>query len=373
MLIALVLPLVGLLALAGSAAVSHAQSGPAAKGPRLGPLEQMRAKINENVVTIVSGNPNGGYLGIAYDIAAVTDDGDNLRVLPIVGKGAAQNVRDILFLRGIDMGLVNTVTLSHFKEDPVLGDAVTRNMVYITRLFEDELHILARPEIKTLKDLEGKAVNFSDAGSGAQLAAQRMFAAHNMRVTEVNMGQADAIERMKRNEIYATICTCLKPLRPYSTVPKETGFHLLPIPYEGHFMEDYLPAEFTHADYPNLIPEGQKIEGVAVPTLLMAFNWPGDHGRHQRLARFVDAFFTKFPEIQKPPRHPRWKNVNLAATMDGWTRFQPAQEWLDRMASGSRQPPTRTGSTAPAGGAAAAMNEALFKEFLEWRRKRGNN
>jgi len=105
----------------------------------------------------------------------------------------------------------------------------------------------------------------------------------------------------------------------------------------------------------------------------MAFNWPGDHGRHQRLARFVDAFFTKFPEIQKPPRHPRWKNVNLAATMDGWTRFQPAQEWLDRMASGSRQPPTRTGSTAPAGGAAAAMNEALFKEFLEWRRKRGNN
>ncbi len=366
----LALPLAGLLAIAGGAGDAFAQSGAAAKGPRLGPLEQLRAQINENVVTIVSGNPNGGYLGIAYDIAAVTDDGDNLRVLPIVGKGAAQNVRDILFLRGIDMGLVNTVTLSHFKDDPVLGEAVTRNMVYITRLFEDELHILVRPEIKTLKDLEGKAVNFSDAGSGAQLAARRMFAAHGMKVTEVNMGQGDAIEQMKRNEVFATICTCLKPLRPYATVPKELGFRLLPIAYEGHFMEDYLPAEFTHADYPNLIPEGQKVDGVAVPTLLMAFNWPGDHGRHQRLAKFVDAFFTRFPEIQKPPRHPRWKNVNLAATMDGWTRFQPAQEWLDRMAAG-RQVPTRTGATTPTGG--TAMNEALFKEFLEWRRKRGNN
>jgi len=353
---------------------SYAQTGQPTKGQqRLGPLEQMRSRINENVVTIISGNPNGGYLGIAYDIAAVTDDGDNLRVLPIVGKGAVQNVRDILFLRGIDMGLVNTVTLSHFKDDPQLGEHVTRNMVYITRLFEDELHILARPEIKTFKDLEGKRINFSDAGSGAQLAAQRLFAAHKMNVTEVNMGQGDAIERMKRNEVDATLCTCLKPLRPYATVPKELGFRLLHIPYEGHFLEDYLPAEFTHADYPNLIPEGEKVETVAVPTMLMAFNWPGDHGRHQRLARFVDAFFTKFPEIQKPPRHPRWKNVNLAARMEGWTRFQPAQDWVDRVAAG-RPGATTTGSaTQPAGGTNAAMSETLFKEFMEWRRKRGSN
>lgn len=370
---ALALPIAGLLALAGlttGALAQSAQKAAPAKGPRLGPLEQMRAQINENVVTIVSGNPNGGYLGIAYDIAAVTDDGDNLRVLPIVGKGAAQNVRDILFLKGIDMGLVNTVTLSHFKEDPQLGEYVARNMVYITRLFEDELHILVRPEIKSLKDLEGKAVNFSDAGSGAQLAAQRMFAAHNMKVTEVNMGQADAIERMKRGEVYATICTCLKPLRPYATVPKELGFRLLPIAYEGHFLEDYLPAEFTHADYPNLVPEGQKVEGVAVPTLLMAYNWAGDHGRYQRLAKFVDAFFTRFPDIQKPPRHPRWKNVNLAATMDGWTRFGPAQEWIDRVAASKPRTTTTGSTTPPPGGANAAMNEALFKEFLEWRRKR---
>ena len=230
--IARILPIAGFLAFASPAIEVHAQSAskaPFAKGTRFGPLEQMRAQINENVVTIISGNPNGGYLGIAYDIAAVTDDGDNLRVLPIVGKGAVQNVRDILFLKGIDMGLVNTVTLSHFKDDPQIGQYVVRNMVYITRLFEDELHILVRPAIKSVKDLEGKRINFSDAGSGAQLAAQRMFAALGMKVTEVNMGQADAIERMKRSEVDATICTCLKPLRPYAAVPKEFGFRLLPV------------------------------------------------------------------------------------------------------------------------------------------------
>lgn len=369
------LMLTGVLGLLGPAADVQAQSAfsaPAGKGVRVSPLEQMRARINENVVTIISGNPNGGYLGIAYDIAAVTDDGDNLRVLPIVGKGAVQNVRDILFMRGVDMGLVNTVTLSHFKDDPQLGPHVTRNMVYITRLFEDELHILVRPEIKSFQDLAGKRINFSDAGSGAQLAAQRIFAAHKMNVTEANMGQADAIERMKRNELDATLCTCLKPLRPYAAVPKELGFRLLEIPYEGHFQEDYLPAEFTHADYPNLIPEGEKIDTVAVPTLLMAFNWPGDHARHQRLARFVDAFFTKFPDMQKPPRHPRWKSVNLAAAIDGWTRFAPAQEWVSRNAERSTTLPT-TGRLLPSSGNAATSpnEEALFKEFLEWRRRTG--
>jgi TRAP transporter TAXI family solute receptor len=368
--------LAGIVSIAGGTTGAEAQvtsKGVAGKAARLGPLEALRSQINENVVTIISGNPNGGYLGIAYDIAAVTDDGDNLRVLPIVGKGAVQNVRDILFLKGIDMGLVNTVTLSHFRDDPQLGQYVSRNMVYITRLFEDELHILARPEIKTFKDLEGKRINFSDAGSGAQLAAQRMFAAHGMKVTEVNMGQGDAIEGMKRNQIDATVCTCLKPLRPYAAVPKELGFKLLEIPFEGHFQADYLPTEFTHQDYPNLIPEGQKIDTVAVPTMLMAFNWPGDHERHRRLTRFVEAFFSRFPEIQKPPRHPRWKNINLASTVEGWTRFAPAQAWVDRMAAAAPAPAGSSSAEAvQKGPREGATDEALlFKQFLEWRRRQG--
>lgn len=373
---AYVFALLAIATVTGVTTDAHAQAiskGAAAKASRLGPLEALRSKINENVVTIISGNPNGGYLGIAYDIAAVTDDGDNLRVLPIVGKGAVQNVRDILFLKGIDMGLVNTVTLSHFRDDPQLGQYVSRNMVYITRLFEDELHILARPEIKTFKDLEGKRINFSDAGSGAQLAAQRMFAAHGMKVTEVNMGQGDAIERMKRNEIDATVCTCLKPLRPYAAVPKELGFRLLEIPFEGHFQADYLPTEFTHQDYPNLIPEGSKVETVAVPTMLMAYNWPGDHERHRRLTRFVEAFFSRFPEIQKPPRHPRWKNINLASTVEGWARFAPAQAWVDKMAAAAPEPagPSSAGATQKAEREGAADEAQLFKQFLEWRRKQG--
>jgi uncharacterized protein len=369
-----------LVGLSCATAQGTSGKGPA---PKNSVFDQWRAKVNENTVSIVSGNPNGGYLGIAYDISAAIDDGDNMRVLPIVGKGAVQNVKDVLFLKGVDMGLANTVTLSHFRDDPELGRYVSRQMVYITRLFEDELHILVRPEIKTFKDLEGKRINFSDAGSGAQLAAQRMFKAFGMNVTEVNMGQADAIEKMKNNEVDATLCTCLKPLRPYQQVAAAAGFKLLEVPFEGPLEQDYVPATFSHEDYPNLIPKGETVQTVAVPTALVAYNWPADHERYKRLAKFVDSFFGKFTDLHKPPRHPRWKNVNIAATMQGWNRFAPAQAWLDKSVPRQVAVPAATAAAAvtinqanagQAPGGAQVMTtdqQKLFQEFLEWRKKRG--
>lgn len=348
------------------------QSFPASTGSKS--LDQERAKANENVVSIISGNPNGGYLTIAHDIAAVVDDGDDLRVLPIVGKGAVGNMRDVLFLKGVDMGLVNTVTLNNFKRNNALGRYVSQQVVYITRLFEDEFHILARPEIKELKDLDGKAVNYSDAGSGAQLSAQLMFEGFGIKPKEVNMGQADAIEKMKRGEVFATVCTCLKPLRPYQAVPKELGFRLLSIPLDGPMAEDYVPATFTNADYPNLVAEGTTVEVVAVATSLISYNWPANHERYRRISKFVDAFFGKFEQFHKAPRHVRWKAVNLAAELKGWTRLKAAQDWLDRVPA-QRLPPSaspgidtalaRTQAARAAPGRPAEQ-ERLFQQFMEW-------
>jgi hypothetical protein len=290
--------------------------------------ETLKKQLNENVVSIVSGNPNGGYLGIAYDIAAVVDNGDDMRVLPIVGKGAVQNLKDVLFLRGVDMGLANTVTLSHFKKTGELGTNLEDQVAYITMLFQDELHVLVRPEINSMQDLAGKKVNFSDKGSGAQLSSQGIFSTLKINVTEVNMGQGDAIELMKKGEVAATMCTCLKPLKPHQSIPADLGFKLLNVAYDAPFYDDYIPAKLTSEDYPNLIPKGATISTISVPTLLIAYNWPKGHERYRRLEKFVDQFFNKFDEFGKPPRHPRWKSVNIAANLAGWRRFPPAQEWL---------------------------------------------
>ncbi|HEU4476432.1 MAG TPA: C4-dicarboxylate ABC transporter substrate-binding protein, partial [Methyloceanibacter sp.] len=83
--------------------------------------ENFRARTNENVVTIMAGSPSGTDLAIVQDIASVLDDGDKLRVLPMVGKGPEQNIKDVLFLRGVDMGVTQANLLKHFDKTGELG------------------------------------------------------------------------------------------------------------------------------------------------------------------------------------------------------------------------------------------------------------
>ena len=61
---------------------------------------------------------------------------------------------------------------------------------------------------------------------------------------------------------------------------------------------------------------------------MAVFAWPPHTERYNKVARFVTAFFSKFDQFQRPPRHPKWREVNLTAQVPGWTRFQAAEDWL---------------------------------------------
>jgi hypothetical protein len=92
--------------------------------------------------------------------------------------------------------------------------------------------------------------------------------------------------------------------------------------------DDFLPAVLTHEDYPDLIAKGEKIDTVAVSCVLIAYNWDKGTDRYQRISRFIEAFFPRIADFQKPPRHPKWKEANLAAVVPGWKRHDAAEEWL---------------------------------------------
>ena len=129
--------------------------------------EGFRARMNENVVTIMAGSPSGIDLAVIQDLADVLDDGDNLRVLPIVGKGPEQNIKDVMFLRGVDMGITQANLLKHFDRTGELGPNLRERIAYIAKLFNEEMHVLVRSEVNDIQDLKGKPVNFGASGSGA--------------------------------------------------------------------------------------------------------------------------------------------------------------------------------------------------------------
>lgn len=349
----------------------------AAKKPLTARTHAERTEIlNQNTVTVISGNPNGTYLFLAYDLSAVLDDGDNLRILPVVGKGAYQNVLDILHLRGVDLGITQSDILSHLKKSGEFGSGVDQRLAYVAKLFNEEMHILAGPGIEKIEDLAGKPVNFSDAGSGTQFSARLIFDLLGIKITEINVGQNDAFLKIKSGEIAATVLLGGKPTAAYAKFKLEPGMKLLPITYAGPLEQDYFPAVLRHEDYPNLIEPGKSVETIAVGAVLAVYNWPRDTDRYRRLARFVDQFFEKFEKFQQPPRHVKWQETNLAATLKGWTRLPAANERLAQLqattarqvATGSIDPNLVRQQTVKAAPGDASEQERLFREFLEWRK-----
>ena len=229
-----------------------------------------------------------------------------------------------------------------------------------------------------MSDLEGKAVNFSDLGGGTQFVARELFEKSGLTVREVNMGQADAIEKMKSGEIAATVYVAGKPGPAFARAPRDLGFHFLAAPYGSAFEENYYPAMLEAKDYPGLIPDGQSIESIAVGAILIAYNWPERSMRFKRLDTFVQAFFDKIEEFKKAPRHPKWQEVNLAAEVPGWQRFPPAARILRdaELQTSSVLPDGEKGSLkadfgrfSQARGLRGSDREKLFEEFLRWREK----
>src|SRR6516165_1164034 len=170
--LALGLCLVAITAVAAPRSRSGANSESQASTTAYIQRENFRSQMNENVVTIMAGSPNGTDLGIAYDISQVVDDGDHLRVLPIVGKGAAQSVKDVMFLKGVDMGITQANIIKYFARSGELGPNLTDQIVYVAKLFTEEVHIIVRSEVTDVKQLDGKVVNFGEEGSGTDITAR---------------------------------------------------------------------------------------------------------------------------------------------------------------------------------------------------------
>lgn len=363
--------------------VEVAQAKPAAAQPRTPRAaiarspshSELTERLNQNTVSVISGNPNGTYLFLTYDMSAVLDDGEDLRVLPVIGKGAYQNVKDILHLRGVDLGITQSDLMSHLKKHNDFGTNIENRLSYIAKIYNEELHVLAGPGINTIKDLEGKKVNFSDVGSGTQFTVRLVMEYLGIKPVEVNMGQADAFVKIKSGEIAATILIAGKPSGAFAKLELAPGMKLLPVPYTEALETDYFPAVLEHEDYPNAVPKGQKIETIAVGAVLAAYNWPRDTDRYRRVSKFTQAFFAKFPEFQKAPRHAKWKETNLAANLKGWKRFPAAQEFLDRSvqttsaAPAAIDPQLARQQASRAAPGDAAEQERLFQQFLEWRKK----
>jgi TRAP transporter TAXI family solute receptor len=331
---------------------------------------QTKQALNANTVTLITGTIGGTYVQIGADLASVLDDGNKLRVLPIVGRGSVQSVADILFLQGVDVGIVRADTLDYLERKGFAKD-IKRQFTYVTKLYNEEMQVIAPKSVQNLKDLEGKTISVDLPNGGTFVTALTVAERLGMKANFVYIEQRIAMEKLKAGQIDAVIVVGGKPYKSVSTFNNDGRFHLVNVSYDKPLQTDYLPATLTSKDYPNLIAEGERVDTIAVPAVLAAYNWSQGSERYRKLSQFVDAFFTKFPALQNPPFHPKWKETSLSAPLAGWSRLPYAQQWLD---SHNIQPVARTkfdeflkqNPAAAKGAQTETDREALFKQFQAW-------
>src|SRR5215472_7029974 len=196
------------LTLLSLAIPAHAQFQ--AKRERSRDMNEIADRMNANTVILVTGNPGFIFSEFGNDLAAVLNDGDEMRILPVISQGAFQNVRDVRFLKGVDLGFTTTNYLGIYRRTREIGD-LSDKIVYIARISNDHVHVLTRSNITSLEQLSGLKVNFNSKGSGSQVSAEDIFRALKINVQEVNLGPADAFEQLKNGEIAATILMSAAP------------------------------------------------------------------------------------------------------------------------------------------------------------------
>ncbi len=340
---------------------------------------------NAGTVSIITiRNLGGPFMIAALDLSTLLDAGERfeeMRVVPIIARGKVQNLWDVLYLRGVDIGFVQTDVLEYLKDDPRI-DSIRKRIRFISVMFPEEVHIVARKDIRSLKDLEGKTVSINAKGTGSSVVGTLLFRRLGIKAKLIHEDTRRAIARMKAGEISAHFNVLGKPARPVARIKKGDGLHLLEIPYLKALQDVYFPSKFTSKDYPELIEPGTEIQTIAAGNVLAVFNWPKSHPRYKKVARFIDAFFSRFDELKQPGFHAGWKKVNLSATIPGWQRFPAAQEWLDRnvnnrtLASAAGEAQLlrefrafmkKSGVTADLGVSGSSQVDALFQEFLSWR------
>src|SRR5579862_449395 len=216
--------------------------------------------LNANTVTLITGTIGGTYVQIGADLASLLDNGNQLRVLPIVGRGSVQSVADILFLQGVDLGVVRADTLDYLEKKGFAKD-IKKQFAYVTKLYNEELHVIASKSVHNLNELDGKKISVDLPNGGTFITALTVFERLGMKPNVLYIEQRIALEKLKKGEIDAVIVCGGKPYKAVSSF-KDDRFHLVNVDYAKPLQADYLPAALTAKDYPNLIADGEQVDTI---------------------------------------------------------------------------------------------------------------
>ncbi len=331
-----------------------------------------------STVGIIAGGADSTGVRIASDLSRLLD-GNDLRIIPMIGKGSVQDINDLLTLKSADIAILPSDVMARAVTADRQSGMQSR-IKYVAKLYSEEFHVLSRMQFMCLADLNGRRVSFGPQGSGPAVTAQAVFEANGISPEPLYLEREEAIERLKRGELDALVYVGGKPSHAFDSISHKDKVHFLDVEYLPPLQVNYLPAIITPEDYPNLVAPSESVATVGVSYVMAIHDQPPQSERFRVMSRFVEKFLSGFDRLKGPGFSPKWNEVNLRAPVKGWQRFEPAAESL----AASAQPVPQLAPERPAAQmktmllkfvesqkGASSDQEELFNRFVLWYREYG--
>ena len=336
-------------------------------------------RANAGTITIIASSLEAPYINYAQDLADVLDDGNDLRILPIVGKGPVQTLTDLIYLKGVDAGIVPADVLA-YVEDNALFEGASEKLAYLAKFGSSQVHVVASQGITTLAQLEGKRINIGRATDDRFVTANVILNDAGINYTADDSDPATALAMLKAGKLDAVFLVEPSP-SPY--LAASHGIERRAGAADREAQERFIPLPFSpRASIRNCWRSRDPRKRVSVSSVLAVFKWRKGTERYDTLVRFAQALYSQIDLLRMPSRHAAWAEVNLAASVPGWQRYIAAEEWL-----AGKLPKPKTTEEEPVASEAdfkaflaesglppntpEGGEDALFERFVKWQQARG--
>ena len=285
-----------------------------------------RAVANSNTVNLLTGSYTGTLARMGGEIGSVLD-ADDLRVVPVVGQGSSQGIRDLLYLDGVDVAMFASFVVEYGRRNNLHPGADLDAIEYIAPLFPQHLHILVRDDIQSVQDLEGRRVNYGPETNIAFIVGTLVMNDLGVQAEVVSEGHSTALSLLQNGEIDGMIRLGGVPQSLFDDLDETSGLHFLTVNPEDLSSRVFQGGTLTPESYPGLIDAGTEVPTLTTRSILAVYNPTGVHPRADRIDLFVTRLFENFATFQDPDKYEdAWLEVDLAQEVPGMRRYGAAAQ-----------------------------------------------
>jgi uncharacterized protein len=275
---------------------------------------------------IITGGEKGTYYQFGLNLQALVKPRDiALTVYP--SRGSIENIYAVYQRPGVQLGIVQSDVLAfvaRVQSDPVL-QRIAKKTKMVFPLYNEEVHVLGRPNLENFEDLADKRVAIGREGSGTYLTARLLFNVAEVAPREmVPIDTDEALAELKAGRIDAMFYVAGYPVKLFTeAVTAADNLALVQI-LNKSITEFYPRAEIPAGVY---AWQTKPVQTVAVKAVLISFDF--QRRDCDTVGQFAKAIADNMGWLVKNG-HPKWKSVDLDFPLRGWEQYACVRKYLKK-------------------------------------------